>query len=259
MSYVRTLCTLHAPILNCRGITADCDGYEVVCCVEEEGVGWVVKRSRAGAGFAMLFSVDFEPSGFVANGTSFWLSNVTSIMEYNAAGECLQSIPGPSKASYMEFFGDTLYFLAYDDKGRSALYALDEDSKAIMLMAHHVEPSGGFAIFPADQKLLFTNTSNNLCELDLQSGECQGLRVSLGSEGGRLLTGNNELALLIVCNEGGSSCCSCSVQGGLCYLESMSHSAVNGEYCINSQGDLLFFSRPEEGLPRLKCMHGLLH
>ncbi|KAJ9514302.1 hypothetical protein QJQ45_012330 [Haematococcus lacustris] len=200
MNYATTLCTLHAPILNCRGITADCDGYEVVCCVEEEGVGWVVKRSRAGAGFAMLFSVDFEPSGFVANGTSFWLSNDTSIMEYNAAGGCLQSIPGPSKASYMEFFGDTLYFLAYDDKGRSALYALDEDSKAIMLLAHHVEPSGGFAIFPADQKLLFTNTSNNLCELDLQSGECQGLRVSMGPEGGRLLTGNNELALLIVVN-----------------------------------------------------------
>ncbi|KAJ9514609.1 hypothetical protein QJQ45_016335, partial [Haematococcus lacustris] len=197
MNYADTLCTLHAPILNCRGITADCDGYEVVCCVEEEGVGWVVKRSRVGAGFAMLFSVDFEPSGFVANGTSFWLSNDTSIMEYNAAGECLQSIPGPSKASYMEFFGDTLYFLAYDDKGRSALYALDEDSKAIMLLAHHVEPSGGFAIFPADQKLLFINTSNNLCELDLQSGECQGLRVSMGPEGGRLLTGNNELALLI--------------------------------------------------------------
>ncbi|KAJ9514805.1 hypothetical protein QJQ45_028472 [Haematococcus lacustris] len=329
MNYADTLCTLHAPILNCRGITADCDGYEVVCCVEEEGVGWVVKRSKTGAGFAMLFSVDFEPSGFVANGTSFWLSNDTNIVEYNTAGECLQSIPGPSKASYMEFFGDTspsekqlsykcisvhfntykdfeptgfasngtsfwvaygngimkyndkgyymgtiselanvsymectgntLYFLAYDDKGRSALYALDEDSKAIMLLAHHVEPSGGFAIFPADQKLLFINTSNNLCELDLQSGECQGLRVSMGPEGGRLLTGNNELALLIVCNEGGSSCCSCSVQGGLCDLESMSHSAVNGEYCINSQGDLLFFSRPEEGLPRLKCMHGLLH
>ncbi|GFH24280.1 hypothetical protein HaLaN_22044 [Haematococcus lacustris] len=134
MYSVNTLCTLHSPILNSRGITADCDGYAVV--------------------------VDFKPSGFVANGTSFWIAHSKTIMEYNDTGECLQSIPGPAKASFMEILGDT----------------------------------------------------NNLCKLDLQSGECRVLKVSSWL-GGRLMSGDDQLALLLVPEDDGSSCYSCSAEG----------------------------------------------
>ncbi|GFH27607.1 hypothetical protein HaLaN_25958, partial [Haematococcus lacustris] len=87
----------------------------------------------------------------------------------------------------MEFLGDTLYFIAYNNKWCSALYALYEHSETGKLLANHVEPSGGFAIFPAAQTLLFTNTRNNLCKLDLQSGECRVLKVSSWL-GGRLMS-----------------------------------------------------------------------
>ncbi|GFH24283.1 hypothetical protein HaLaN_22048 [Haematococcus lacustris] len=139
----------------------NCDGYAVVCCVEEEGVGWVVKRSKTGAGFTTLFSLDFQPMGFAVNGTSFWICSYDrSIMEYSAAGVCLQRIAGPAGA-YMEFLGNTLFTVAYNNKCDPDLCCMDKMGRTVKLLVNHVKPSGSFALFPAAQKLLFISSRNN--------------------------------------------------------------------------------------------------
>ncbi|KAL6759482.1 hypothetical protein V8C86DRAFT_2573171, partial [Haematococcus lacustris] len=271
MYSVYTLCTLHSPILNVRGITARCDGYAVVCCVEEEGSGWVVKRSRAGAGFAMLFSVDFEPTGFASNGTSFWVAYGNGIMKYNDKGYYMGTISELANVSYMECTGNTLYFIADNKHGQSALYVcyedFDEDASEdsnedsnedvnedaneganedanedaskdankdyidFKLLANHVKPSGGLAIFPDDQTLLFVSTGNKLCKLDMSSGECQVFAETAWPVNGRLLTGNNRQALVLVDACGGLDLFRCHVRlGSLCHLQKVKFTAV-GRQC----------------------------
>ncbi|KAJ9514808.1 hypothetical protein QJQ45_028470 [Haematococcus lacustris] len=258
MDRVETLCTLHAPLLNSRGLTADCDGFALVCCVEEERVGWVVKRSKTGAGLAMLFSLDFEPNGFAVYGPSFWISHGKTIMEYSATGECLTSILGPANAAYMEFLGNTLYTIAYNNKWQAGLYGMDKMGRTSKLLANHVQLSGGFALFPAAQILLFTSTHNSLCQLDLQSGECRVITTSFWPKDARLLTGNDQLALLVVFRGGGNDFFSCSAKGELLQLWSMPHSAVNRDYRLNSRGDLLFIDQHDKELPRICCLPALL-
>ncbi|KAJ9514326.1 hypothetical protein QJQ45_012326 [Haematococcus lacustris] len=326
MDRIKTLCTLHTPISSSRGMTADCDGSALVCCVYEEGVGWVVKRSKTGAGLATLFSfwishgrnimkysaageclqsitgpanaaymaflgdtmpvasnegilrpaegqaypqltkfvssvtagLDFEPNGFAVYGPSFWISHGKTIMEYSATGECLKSILGPANAAYMEFLGNTLYTIAYNNKWQAALYGMDKMGRTSKLLANHVQLSGGFALFPAAQILLFTSTHKSLCQLDLQLGECRVITTSFWPKDARLLTGNEQLALLVVFRGGGNDFFSCSSKGELLQLWSMPHSAVNRDYRLNSRGDLLFIDQHDKELPRICCLPALL-
>ncbi|KAL6759473.1 hypothetical protein V8C86DRAFT_3133275 [Haematococcus lacustris] len=204
MDRIDTLCTLHTPISSSRGMTADCDGFAVVCCVYLEWVGWVVKRSKAGAGLATLFR---------------------------------------------------LYYIGYES---GYLYAVDTTSNASKLLTTNVKAPGGLALFHTTQKLLFMGGHKSLCQLDLQSGECRVITPSVWPEGGRLLTGNDQLALYIVPSTGGSNFFSCSVQGKVCNLRSVRHSAISADYRLNSRGDLLFIDQQDKELPSLSCLPALL-
>ncbi|KAL6759484.1 hypothetical protein V8C86DRAFT_1285688 [Haematococcus lacustris] len=148
-----------------------------------------------------------------------------------------------------------LYFIAFLT---GVLCAMDTTSGAIKVMANHVKSTGGMALLPAAQKLLFISSRNSLCQLDLQSGECQVITPSLWPEGGRLLTGSEQLALLIEPCTGGSNYFSCSAQGELRHLRCVQHSAVSPDYRLNSRGDLLFFERRGKELARLSCLPALL-
>ncbi|KAJ9514174.1 hypothetical protein QJQ45_002281 [Haematococcus lacustris] len=198
---------MYTPVLKVRGIIADCDGFALVCCVKEEGVGWVVKRSKTGAGFATLFR---------------------------------------------------LYFIAKRSSQEYALYALNAASQDNSLLAHDVKASGGLALFATAQKLLFISSRNSLCELDLQSGECRVITPTVWPDGGRLLTGNDQLALLIVARDGGSNFFSCTTNGKMCLLQNAQHSAVSADFGLNSRGDLLFIEQKDKELPRIRCLPALL-
>lgn len=260
MPHIDTLCTMYTPVLKVRGIIADCDGFALVCCVKEEGVGWVMKRSKTGAGLATLFCLDYDPTltGFTANGTGFWVSHGNVIKQYSARGACLRTISWPVEASSLEFLGDMLYFIAKRSSQERAQYALNTTSQDHSLLAHDVKPSGGLALFATAQKLLFISSRNSLCQLDLQSRECQVITPSVWPGGGRLLTGNDKLALLIVPIAGGSIFLSCSADGKLCSLEVVPHTAVSAGFGLNSRGDLLFIEQKEKELPRIRCLPALL-
>ncbi|GFH19503.1 hypothetical protein HaLaN_16458, partial [Haematococcus lacustris] len=81
-------------------------------------------------------TLDFQPKGFAVNGTSFWISYDRSIMEYSAAGVCLQSIAGPAGA-YMEFWGNTLFTVAYNNKCHPDLCCMDKMGRTIKLLVNH--------------------------------------------------------------------------------------------------------------------------
>ncbi|KAL6759472.1 hypothetical protein V8C86DRAFT_2572974 [Haematococcus lacustris] len=228
-------------------MTADCDGFALVCCVLKDMRGWVVKRSKTGAGFA--------PSSFTADDTRFWLSSASAIKEYNAEGKCLWTFPGQRYASYMECSGNTLYFVGYHS---GILYAVDTISTASKLLTTDVKATGGLALFPAAKKLLFISSRNSLCQLDMQSGECRVITPSVWPGGGRLLTVNDKRALYIVPSTGGSNFFSCSVQGKVCNLRSVRHSAISADYRLNSRGDLLFIDQRDRNMPCISCLPALL-
>ncbi|KAJ9514327.1 hypothetical protein QJQ45_012327 [Haematococcus lacustris] len=92
----------------------------------------------------------------------------------------------------------------------------------------------------------------------MQSGECQVITTMMWPEGGRLLTGNDQLALLIVPCTGGSNLFSCSAEGWLHRLGSVTPSAVFGDFCLNSRVNLLFVDQLDKELPRLRCLPALL-
>ncbi|KAJ9514612.1 hypothetical protein QJQ45_016339 [Haematococcus lacustris] len=227
MDRIDALCTLHTPIRHSRGMTADCNGFALVSCVYEEGVGWVVKRSKTGAGFATLFRS--------------W-----RLLQY-----MLLHVAAHLTGNHVR----RLYFIGYHS---GILYAVDTISNASKLLANNVKADGGLALFPAANKLLFISSRNSLCELDLQSGECQVITPSVWPEGGRLLTGNDQLALYIVPIAGGSNFFSCSMQGKVCNLRNVRHSAISADYRLNSRGDLLIIDQPDKELPRICCLPALL-
>lgn len=148
-----------------------------------------------------------------------------------------------------------LYFIGYCS---GILYELDTLTHACKLLANNVKADGGLALFPATKKLVFMSGRNSLCELDVESRECRVITITMLPEGGRLLTGNDQLALLIVPIAGGSNIFSCSAQGKVCSLRCSRHSAISADFCLNSRGDLLFFDQPDKELPRLSCLLALL-
>ncbi|GFH27872.1 hypothetical protein HaLaN_26259, partial [Haematococcus lacustris] len=102
-----TLCTLHAPLLNSRGLVADCGGYAVTCWVEEEGEGWVVKRSKTGAGFATL--LDFEPTAFAVASSGRTLAAASGYIKLLEEGTAV-TVPGLDTSGYLECYDKQLDF-----------------------------------------------------------------------------------------------------------------------------------------------------
>ncbi|GFH27609.1 hypothetical protein HaLaN_25961, partial [Haematococcus lacustris] len=158
----------------------------------------------------------------------------------------------------MEFLGDMLYFIAKRSSQEYALYALNTASQGSSLLAHDVKPSGGLALFATAQKFLFISSRNSLCRVDLQSRECQVITPSVWPEGGRLFTGNDQLALHAVPIAGGINFFSCSADGKMCLLLNVQHAAVSADYRLNSRGDLLYIEQKDKELPRICCLPALL-
>ncbi|GFH11572.1 hypothetical protein HaLaN_07091 [Haematococcus lacustris] len=80
-------------------------------------------------------------------------------------------------------------------------------------LASRVMASGGLALFPTANKLLFISSRNSLCELDMESNECRVVVPSLEPEACRLRSWNDQHALLTVRSATGLSFYSCSLEG----------------------------------------------
>ncbi|GFH11571.1 hypothetical protein HaLaN_07090, partial [Haematococcus lacustris] len=209
--------------------------------------------------------LDFEPTAFaVASSGNILVTASGFIHMFDIKGKAVTSrvaLPGPDTASYMECFNNCLIFTAADK-----MYTLDIDSfdrGHVKTLVSHVKPSGGLALFPTANKLLFISVHNSLCELDMESQECRVITESI-SLAGRLCSGTEKLALFISPTSTGSMHtylmpCSMSTSGSMSTYGNPQHSALNADFCVNSSGDVLFFEQPGKGkLASLRKLPGLL-
>ncbi|KAJ9511618.1 hypothetical protein QJQ45_007379 [Haematococcus lacustris] len=126
-------------------------------------------------------------------------------------------------------------------------------------LASRVMVSGGLALFPAANKLLFISDRTSLCELDMESNECRVVVASLEPEACRLRSWNEQHALLTVRSATGLSFYSCSLEGEVRALQSTDALTADADFCVNNQGDVLFFEQGEKnGLPCLRRLPRLL-
>lgn len=128
-----------------------------------------------------------------------------------------------------------------------------------VLLTSRVMVTGGLALFPAANKLLFVSDRASLCELDMESKECRVIIANLEPEACRLRTWNDHHALLTVPSATGLSFYSCSLEGEVQPLQSTDALAADADFCVNSRGDVLFFEQGgKNGLPCLRCLPRLL-
>ncbi|KAJ9511620.1 hypothetical protein QJQ45_007380 [Haematococcus lacustris] len=258
-----TLCTLVAPLVNTRGLLADCCGFAVTCCVEEEGEGWVIKRSRTGAGFATLRKLTFVPLGFAVSVTTddIWVAGpaIMHVPNYQRKGWLRNTleISKDDAVVHMDCLRGRLIYIT----AAGVLYSLDKswmtryEGGGPELLASHVKPSGGLALFPTANKLLFISDRASLCELDMESNEYRVMVASLEPEACQLRSWNEQHALLTVRSATGLRFYSCSLEGEVRALQSTDALTADADFCVNSQGDVLFFEHGEnDGLP---CLHRL--
>ncbi|KAJ9511778.1 hypothetical protein QJQ45_022659 [Haematococcus lacustris] len=245
-----TLCTLHAPLLNTLGLVAECDGYAITCCVEEESKGWALKRSKTGAGFATMFRFDsvdnFKPSAFAADpkGT-IAVADRGSILIFDDEGNMHGFVPVEGTIDCMACLNDgRLIFIADDTMYKMNLRVAIEDDFIMEELVSHVKPSGGLALMHAAKKLLFISSRNSLCQLDIESKESRVITESM-SLAGRLCSGTDKSALFISPTSSGSLYLTpCSMEGILDLERKIMLPATTTDCCVNSQGGLLMLEKP---------------
>ncbi|KAJ9514344.1 hypothetical protein QJQ45_012265 [Haematococcus lacustris] len=275
---METLGSLYTPVDVMPSFTADCAKFAALClCKDKRDGDWHAMGSRDGSGFTTLFELTVEqpkhgPRGIAADSEGYiWVAKEDTISRFTAMGASTgksYSVPSPqtvhSKASAPVvhvsalqclddrlFFSEcTVTFTEYYALGSDiySLHVYNVKTGACSLLVRHLNGHGGFAVLSNGSteagKVLFMNSSNSLCQLDLGSKEVRVLAAAFPYPTARLFSGPGPLAALLVpaSRKGPAGSClySCSAEGELQLLRSgliVAHDML----AVNKAGDVLFF------------------
>ncbi|KAJ9514343.1 hypothetical protein QJQ45_012264 [Haematococcus lacustris] len=291
---METLGTLHASVEAIISFAAGWAGFAAIyLCRDRKGGVYRVVGSRDGSGFTTLFevtakSVNDRPSGMAAESEGYvWVSKENTVSRYAATGAstgtCF-SVPTaqrsrdpfdkrapPTYILALQCLGDRLLFVQQRwldfITSKDTLQVYDMKSGDCSLLARHITAKNGFAVLSNGStevgKVLFINSSNSLCQLDLGSKEVKVLAAAFPHPTARLFSGPGTLAALLVpgklIDPAGSSLYSCSVEGKLQRLRS-GLTVAHDMLAVNKAGDVLFFQPHPDNkeLLSLVCLRSAL-
>ncbi|GFH27873.1 hypothetical protein HaLaN_26260, partial [Haematococcus lacustris] len=92
-----------------------------------------------------------------------------SLHTFSSKGDLQQTVAVEGTIHCMAGLNDGRSIFIADD----TMYMMDMRMAKLEELVSHVKPSGGLALFPAANKLLFISSRNSLCQLDIESKECR--------------------------------------------------------------------------------------
>ncbi|KAL6751582.1 hypothetical protein V8C86DRAFT_2775744 [Haematococcus lacustris] len=206
---------------------------------------------------------NFEPSTFAADsGGTIAVAGDGHIHIFDCEGDLQYTVavPGQGSVACMSCLRDGRLIFIVDD----TMYMIDLRTAAtckaqVKVLVSHVKPSGGLALSPAANKLLFISSRNSLCELDMEFKECR--VITENTSAGRLCSGTEKSALCISpITPSYMYLTPCSMSGsmGTSTYHDGEQSAINADFCVNSSGDVLFFEPSRSSLTNLCKLPGLV-